>query len=268
LSTVVAKGGASTNSHSCVSDGVVVQGVVNCARPAAPSGAHSLRLSVTPKDPGFFKVAFAHDPGLPPETATYLDLIRGGGVDVNESTSRVTLGNRSDKPLSITDVHIEVVGVKRPPRAAYAYMFTQGDAHIGAFEVPLHQQKAGATANLYKVVQGMHGPDPFFSHHYVSLAPGEIYEADVTVTTLYMPEQLVDYRFVVSGSTADKPFTIASKTIGHVSGLGHGEANDHVKYRRAYVLGLLLYEKQAEHCPGITLRNWSVEPAGLVGACP
>jgi hypothetical protein len=276
-SSVVADGGSSTNHGSCVSGGVVVQGTVNCgaSRPA-PSGAKSLRLTVAPQDPGVYHVAFDHDIGLPSERTRYLDLLAKGGSDVAHSVQHLTLANRSDKPLTITDVEVEVVGVKPPLRAALAYVFTQGDTGYSQFAAQLDQATVGAKADLYDVLGNVPGYNadppgkPVFSQRYVSLKPGEIYEAEVTVSVPNTSTNLLEYRFVVSGSTADKPYTVASATVSRVSGAppnGYPEATD---YSHSYVYGYLTFMKgsNALGCGTVQGRAWYAVPAaGLSGTC-
>lgn len=270
--TVIASGGSSTNSNSCVSGGVVVQGTVNCAPSPAPQGGESLRLTVVPRGPRIFHVAFGRDIGLPAENATYEDLLAAGGVDVGTSLVRITLANRSDKPLSVTDVHLETIGTEEPPRAAIAFVWTQGDGPVAPFAALLHSA-SGSVADLYEEVNDTPGyaKEPpiqsFFSDNYISLKAGEIYEAEVAVETDAAPAKMVKYRVVVSGSTAATPFTIASSTIGRVSNLSN-ESPDDRPYEREYVDGFLSFAKVALGCTDIAVRRWyAVPPAGL-GDCP
>jgi hypothetical protein len=273
----VADGGSSTNHGGCISGGVVVQGTVNCAtRSAAPSGARSLQLTVAPKDPGVYHVAFDHDVGLPSESTRYLDLLAQGGSDVKHSIQHLTLANRSDRPLTITDVKVEVVGVKPLPRAAVASMFTQGDTGYSQFATRLDQATVGAKADLYKVVQNVPGYEadppasPAFTQGYVSLKPDEIYEAEVTVSLPDASANLVEYRFVVSGATADKPYTIASTTVSRVAGAPPNGYPDPADYAHAYVYGYLPYMKHtnAPGCEAVPDRLWyAIPPAGLTGRC-
>jgi hypothetical protein len=234
-----------------------------------------LRTQFSLSDPGIFYVAFEHDPGLPPENAGWQDLIRRGGVDVYSSLFKVTLANRSDEPLTIRDIHVKLVGSVPPPTGAYAYAFTQGGGSLGQFAVRMNRTKPGAVLKLYKVVDDEPGwardpPDkPFFDGNYISLQPGEIYEATILVRAEAPNQRMVSYRFVVAGSTPRRSFAIREHRVFRLSGLLDGrDTGGNSRYEHYYVSGYLGYV--AGSCPSVHVRQWFEEATtGLpTTSCP
>jgi hypothetical protein len=171
--TVSANGGNSRNT-SCVGGGAVVQGTVNCASiTKEPSG--QLRATIVLSDPGAFDLAFAKDIGLPAENTGWQELHDQGGVDVHTALFKVTLANRSEKPVTVRDIHTELVRSDPPPTGSLAYIFTQGDGPVSQFAARITSAAPETRAELFKLGDGPPGrandpPDPpFFRENFISL---------------------------------------------------------------------------------------------------
>lgn len=234
-----------------------------------------LRIAIASIEPALTSLAFPVDIGLPGDGIGWSQLRHSGGVDVYSSQLRVTLANRSRSPLTITDVHLELIASSAPPRGAYFYTFTQGDENLEPFVAELSSTKPGAVSKLYRIEQG--GPwsgegtpkASFFDRHFISLAPGEIYEAKLSVTT-QIP-RLLEYRLTVAGSTAAGEFLVHERHVLRLSGLV--DLNS-AAYGARYVEGYLAYMHNlanmttARVCADIPVRRWFAEPrTGLAGSC-
>lgn len=238
-------------------------------KPAAPP----LRIAIEPQDPGIFQVALPTAIDTPPDGVGWRELIDQGAIDVSQSVLAVTLANRSDRPLTIRDVHVEVVGSDPPPRAAVAFQFTQGDAGLRRLTAELTSGRPGSVAALFDTdawltarSEGTADPPPFFADHYVSLLPGEIYEASVTVKTDV--EQAISYRLVVSGSTPDGALHVVGPPVQRISGLS-GVAADGV-YEHYLVRGYLEYLRAGIRCESVAAHDWYATDTlrSLNGRCP
>jgi hypothetical protein len=226
--------------------------------------AHPLRVRVTPTDPDEFNVAFTRDIGLPPSNAGWRELIDKGGVDVGQGSSDITLANRSDKPLTVRDIHVEVAEVQPAPRRAIAYKFTQGQGVVGQFAALITSATPRATAKLYKVTtkadDALEASKDYFAKNYITLQPGEIYEATLAVE-LRRPV-MVRYRLVFSGSTPTRSFVVRNRGLLRISGL-----EDQDQYAHHYVKNYLRFAVMTGTCPGIKVTTWYADPRGEL-ACP
>jgi hypothetical protein len=241
-------------------------------RPQAPERlpATPLRVAISPVAPEIFSVAFTDDPGVPSESMGWEDLIEKGGVDIWSSLFEITLANRSTRPITVTDIHAEVIDSGPAPRAAHAYKFTQGDGPLGLFAVRIASADEGSVGRFYEVEDGTPGwraeppREPYFETRYISLEPGEIYEASISVEA--EPEALIEYRFVFSGATPSSEFATRDSTTRRISGLKDPSGE---KYTQYYVDGFLGF-MQATTCPDTEVRRWYVVPGGRdIGAeCP
>jgi hypothetical protein len=261
---ITATGGHSRNNASCVSGGVIVQGTVNCA-PVAKHPSGQLRVAILPAAPDVFHVAFAKDIGTPAENMGWQELHDRGGVDVNVALSRVTLANRSEKPVTVRDIHIEVSKSGPAPRDSLAYVFAQGDGPLSQFAALITTTAPGARSDLYKVVDDQPGwlrnpaDRPFFERNYLSLRPGEIYESTVTVQASVTTPRLVSFRFVISGSTPERDFTIRHSAASRLSIVP--DTADSRGYSHYYVRGFLAFLRSAG-CRSSEVKKWYAEPAG------
>ncbi len=239
---------------------------------AAGADEQPLRTTFRVTEPDVFHVAFADEIGLPAEESGWSELIDQGGVDVHGNGFKMTLANRSENPLTITDIHAEVVQAKPAPTGSLAYAFTQGDSALGEFAARFLSKQAGSSAPLYAVDGGMPGwhaeppQKPFFEDNYISLEPGEIYEGTVTVEA-DIPA-LIQYRFVISGSTPDGAFAVRDAGGGQFSGLMDIDDRNPA-YERYYVAGYLEHT-QSSMCPSLEVRKWFKvrEKSSLTGLCP
>jgi len=270
--TVSANGGNSRNT-SCVGGGAVVQGTVNCASiTKEPSG--QLRATIVLSDPGVFYLAFAKDIGLPAENTGWQELHDQGGVDVHTALFKVTLANRSEKPVTVRDIHTELVRSDPPPTEALAYVFTQGDGPVSQFAARITSAAATTRAELFKLDDGTPGwakdpPDPpFFRENFISLRPGEIYEATIAVQTNLSEPRMVSFRFVISGSTPERGFTITDHGTYRLSGLVDDDRLESPRYSHYYVDGYLAHAA-ANTCPSVKVAQWFAEPREpILAPCP
>jgi hypothetical protein len=168
----------------------------------------------------FYQVVFRRDIGLPTPANGWATLHAGGGIDVGRSKFRFTFANRSGTPLSITDVHTQVLGRASPPTGSLAGVYTQGDEALKDFFVQLDNPTPGSTAALHRARSGSFSAaaTPFFQANDISLRPGEIYQGTVTVMTNV--DAAPRYRFVVVGQTAGGSFSIAIPGVWEISGRG------------------------------------------------
>ncbi len=232
--------------------------------PPATFRSHPLRAAFVAGDPGVFEVAFPRPIGLPADGVGWRELIAAGGTDVSESTYRATFANRSDRPLTITDVHVQVLGSEPPPQGSFAFAYAQGENALRRLFATIMDNRPGSNDWLYATGPGSNGV-PYFGKHYVSLKPGEIYETTITLGTELIAE--IRYRFVVSGSTPTGEFIFEDPQVRRISGLQDYGIDG--SYARYYVSRYLLYLKYAMRCPGVELHDWyATSPAHpLSGTC-
>jgi hypothetical protein len=170
-----------------------------------------LRAAFVQVSPAIYEVAFNRPVSLPKSTEEWESLHTRGGVDVGESSFRLTLANQSNSPLTITNVHAVVYGSQSPPTTTLASVYTQGAALLEEFGVELTSATVGATAQFHKQEPGeLQTMSPsiaplFFQRHDITLAPGEIYEAKVQIIARVNDE--LEYGFVVMGNTANGGFS-------------------------------------------------------------
>jgi hypothetical protein len=216
----------------------------------APSPAHTnspspnrfspVRISFTPTSPENFGVAFNRDTGIPHATERWAGLHARGGVDIAKSEFRITLANRSSRPLTVTNIEAEVRRSRPPPTDTGAYVLTQGSEVLEQFGMELQSAAVGRTYPL-RQAKGSHGEYSsdlplFFSNHSIALAPGAVYEAKVAVISGISRE--LEYAFVISGNTATGDFSYIAKPFFRIAGLA-------VHYKHEY---WLLPERTGRSC--------------------
>lgn len=177
-----------------------------------------LRTAWSQTAPTLFDVGFHRDIGLPDPSIGWAALHARGGIDIYESAFRFTFANRSSAPLSITDVHAQVLGAVSPPSASEAGIYAQGDQPFKSFVANLDNRARGSMAALHRVNPDQHSYDhaPFFQANVISLQPGELYQGTVTVTTSVGTD--LRYRFVVSGQTASGSFVTIIPDVFEIAG--------------------------------------------------
>jgi hypothetical protein len=155
-----------------------------------------------------FAVAFPHDIGLPAASEQWPALHARGGIDVGRSDFLLTLSNRSRFPLTVTNIEAVVLRAEPPPTAWEGSAFSQGMEPLEGFNVTLDSESGGATAPAHSNRGGSYGPNgpSYFQSHDISLHPGEIYRATMTVLTDERRELL--YHFVISVTSANKEFAV------------------------------------------------------------
>lgn len=271
-SPIVSANGGNSRNVSCVGGGAVVQGTVNCASiTKEPFG--QLRATIVLADPGVFHLAFSKDVGLPPENTGWQELHDEGGVDVHTALFKATLANRSEKPVTVRDIHTELVRSDPPPTGSLAYIYAQGDGPVSQFAARITSAAPKSRAELFKLGDGPPGwandpPDPpFFREHFISLRPGEIYEATITVQTELSEPRMVSFHFVISGSTPERGFTITDHGSYRLSGLVDDRLES-PRYDHYYVDGYLAHAASST-CPSLEVKQWFAEPREpILTHCP
>lgn len=86
----------------------------------AEAGNGGLRFSVRPSAPDLLHVAFRKQIPQPSAREGWGELRRRGGIDVGDSRFHLTLANESSEPISVLNVHAEVLGSK-PTRVPGAF---------------------------------------------------------------------------------------------------------------------------------------------------
>jgi hypothetical protein len=182
-----------------------------------------LRVAAQQLPQEIFAIALAHNIGTPAASETWVALHARGGVSVVKSAFELTLADRSTVPLTVTNVEAVVVRSEPAPKAWEGLEFTQGGEGIEQFRAFL---TSGASGSAVPVSQGdteegegLNGP-PYFRTHDVSLTPGQIYQAAVTIVNTVEDREL-QYRFVVSGNTASGPFTVETRSFRITGWRGH-----------------------------------------------
>lgn len=178
---------------------------------AAASSKSPLRVDVQPKPLQFFDIAFDHNIGVPAPSESWASLHKRGGIDNVASRFELALANRSPAPLTVTNIEAVVLKSWPAPSAWDGSQFSQGGEGLAQFSawltsatprtgVPLSQGDSGGTK--------LNGP-PYFETHYISLQPGEIYQAAISIISTVDDREL-EYGFVISGNTAASPFTVTT----------------------------------------------------------
>jgi hypothetical protein len=201
----------------------------------APSGAaNPLRVVFRPVALKDYAVVFARDIGLPRASEQWESLHAQGGIDIGASAFRLTLANRSEAPLTVTNIEAVVRGSRSlVPTGALASVYTQGGASIEEFGAALKSEAIGATAPFHRVENDQTVYDPsgsalFFQDHDIALAPNEVYEAKVEIVAYVA--NLLEYDFVVTGNTASGSLSYRSPFFT-IAGNGPTGAR---KYRHEY----------------------------------
>jgi hypothetical protein len=174
----------------------------------AVAGDRALRVAFQPTTPEMFLVAFPHDIGKPTAGTGWRQLHEQGGVDVQASTFALTLTNRTQLPLAVTNIVAEVTASASAPTEWLGGIFSQGVGNLDQYVASLESETSGSQAifKLSETHEGTHTTSPFFATRQITLKPGEIYDAAVTVDTQLKRE--LRYRFLVSGNTATESFTL------------------------------------------------------------
>jgi hypothetical protein len=197
-----------------VATGPLAGSAGNTARPL-----RATIVPIAPVEPEPFELAFFHDIGLPRESERWQDLVKRGGVVVGDALFRVTLANRSKTPLTIREIYGEVVRSEPAPRASSAFFPSQGGGRLSEFGTAIRRTVPGSRFELHKVVDDVDSASPYFERNYISLKPGEVYEAKISVRPEFSTPTMVTYRFIISGSTAERSFVVKDGATARVSGL-------------------------------------------------
>jgi hypothetical protein len=195
----VAHGGSLFNSDSSTAHASI----------SSSSEASPLRVEFRPMASGLFDVAFDHDIGVPKVSEQWAALHARGGVDVNQTDFELTLANRSQLPLTVTDIEAEVLGSRPSPTTWEGYVFTQGGESIEKLTTTLGDDSRGSVTPL-RSSEGSNPSSngPYFESHIISLQPGEIYQAAITIFVGEHMTRELQYRFDIAGNTASNGFSI------------------------------------------------------------
>jgi hypothetical protein len=213
---------------------------------AQSANANPLRVVFQPVALQDYAVAFDHDIGLPQTSEQWESLHARGGIDIGTSAFRLTLANHSEAPLTVTNIEAVMHESKSVPTGSLASVYTQGAESIEEFGVALNSATIGATAPLHRVenreqtVYDPTGLPIFFRSHDIALAPNEIYEAKVEIVTDIA--KLLEYSFVVTGSTASGPLSYHSPSFNIA---GYGSAGEHKGFGHEY---WMLSESSSQRC--------------------
>jgi hypothetical protein len=214
-----------------------------------------LRVGVREIPKKIFAIAFPRDIGKPAASETWAALHARGGVDIVKDPVELTLANRSSVRLTVTNVEVVVVRSQPTPAAWAGFEATQGSEGIQQFRAFLTSGSPGSSEPVSMGGTGLNGPS-YFRTHDVSLAPGEIYQAVVSVIGDAEGREL-EYRFVVSGNTASNPFTVDTGSF-RVAGAPIHAANSPSHYPHEYT-----------HVTGISTECWLASlPAHELPHCP
>jgi hypothetical protein len=204
---------------------------------AAASSKSPLRVEVQAKPLQFFDIAFDHDIGVPAANEGWASLHARGGVDNVKSFFELTLANRSTTPLTVTNIEAVVRKSRPAPIAWDGSQASQGGSGLEQFSAWLTSATPGTGVPVSQSGSGgtkLNGP-PYFETNYISLRPGEIYQAAISIVSTVEGREL-EYDFAISGNTAASPFTVTTSpsllitrqpdyahSYLHVSGRGNGE---------------------------------------------
>lgn len=178
---------------------------------AASSSRSPLRVDVRPESEEFFDIAFDHNIGMPAPTEGWVGLHDRGGVDNGASLVELTLANRSLAPLTVTNIEAVVFKSWPAPSAWDGAQASQGGNGLARFSAWLTSATplAGVPVSESGTARGRLNGPPYFETHYISLQPGEIYQAAITIISTVENREL-EYGFVISGNTAANSFTLST----------------------------------------------------------
>lgn len=225
---------------------------VQLFRPAADS---PVRIGTRLVEPELFTIAFATDIGVPEDGIGWRELLAKGGIDVYRSGVRLTLANTTNRPVTVTDVQIRVVASREARLGSLAYEYSQGGEELPRFSATIESSAPGSATPLVLSDPGGTRPDEsdsYFSKNYLELAPGEIYEAAISIEAPLEEPTEISYELVASGSTAERFFTTTGATKHRVSSARAAEGEK--PYAHEYVRGFLDLQ-----CPG-SVPEWARVP--------
>jgi hypothetical protein len=193
------------------------------SHPSASAAGAGLRIELEPRAPGLFHLAFEKRIRLPSADEGWPQLRKRGGIDVGSSHFRMVLANRTSRPITVFNVHAEVLHSKAPPRGTYAWAYSQGDEGLDRLVAFIPEARRGSVGSLYRASEPHQGREelearrPYFENRYVSLAPGEVFPTVLTIET-EVP-RTVEYRLVAEGESATSRFVVRSnpqRIVGEV----------------------------------------------------
>ena len=178
---------------------------------AAASSRSPLRVDVQPKPKEFFDIAFDHNIGMPAPNEGWTSLHERGGIDDVASLFELTLANRSPTPLTVTNVEAVVLKSWPAPSAWDGTQASQGGDGLAQFSAWLMSAtpRTGVPVSLSGSGGAKLNGPPYFETHYISLQPGEIYQAAITIISTVEDREL-EYGFVVDGNTAASSFRVTT----------------------------------------------------------
>jgi hypothetical protein len=187
----------------------------------ASAGGGGLRLKARPTAPDLFHIAFQRQIPQPSAREDWAELRRRGGVDVGDSRFHLILANESSEPISVLNVHAEVLDSEPMPRGTDTWEASQGDEGVGQLTALLLNDDRGSIGRVYDSSAQMIEPgniataSPYFQSKYILLKPGEVYPAMLTV--IADVPRTISYRMVAEGESAQRRFVVktpAYKIVG------------------------------------------------------
>ncbi len=207
----------------------------------ADAGEGKLRFSIRPTAPKLFHVALRRPIPLPAPQEGWAQLRQRGAIDVGDSHFHLVLANEGSEPISILNIHAEVLGSEPMPRGTDAIKASQGDEGLGQLTALLPNGKRGSVGPIYdssaRTVEpsALHRVPSYFETKYILLKPGEVYPATLTVKS--DTPRTITYRMVAEGETAERQFTVKTRTHQLV---GRFDDPSQRRFTRYYEKGYLL----------------------------
>jgi hypothetical protein len=180
---------------------------------SAGAAGQGLRIALQPTAPELFHLAFDKQLSLPSADEGWKELRREGGIDVDSSRFRMVLTNESADPVTVFNVHAEVVGSEEMPHGTYAWAYSQGSEGLDHLFAVLPDGRRGSIGRIYSAslagrVESLDEEVPYFHEEYVSLEPGEVFPTTLTIEA--ETPRTIEYRLVAEGESASRKFRVES----------------------------------------------------------
>jgi len=195
--------------------GIALMSLLLALLPSSQQGASAarkgLRIDLQPTAPELFHLAFDKKLSLPSVDEGWKELHRRGGIDVNSSHFRMILTNESTHPITVFNVHAEILGSEEMPHGTFAWAYSQGSEGLDHLFALLPNGRQGSVSRIYPVSANGRpetGQTPYFQREYVSLEPGEVFPTTLTVQA--ETPRTITYRLVAEGESANRRFVVRS----------------------------------------------------------
>ena len=206
----------------------------------ADAGDGELRFSIRPTAPELFHVAFREPISLPSAGEGWAQLRHRGATDVGDSRFHMILANETSEPISVLNVHAEVLGSEPMPHGTDAWRASQGEEGVGQMTALLPNGRKGSVGPVYDdsiqtlEPEELAGATPYFQSTFIRLAPGEVYPVSLTVKA--DAPRTIEYRMIAEGESAERRFEVKTPTFRIVGGF---EDPYQRRFARYYTKGYL-----------------------------